>query len=421
MYGISGSLIGKGRKVKGNSICLPSDALAGQELDMGQIPYFDPIEADVDGHGLRLAISGKERLALLLDLIAGAQSTLRLCFYIFGDDKVAAQVREALMSARLRGVRVWLLVDGFGSANWPDSLFQPLIDAGIHFGRFNPRWGRGYLLRNHQKIVIADESRAIVGGSNVLADYYADEPGGGSWHDLSLRIDGPAAARLARYFDGLRRWTVSERPTLRMLLHLLSRRSDKSGALRWLYNGPFSRLSPLTLSLRRDIAAAKQLDMVQAYFAPNWGMLRRLADVERHGGEMRLISAARSDNMATVSAARHCYRRLLRNRVRIYEYLPQRLHFKLIVADDAVYVGSANFDMRSLYINGEVMVRVEDSGFAGKVRRLVSAHIPYCDEITSAEHRARSTWFARFRWLLAYFIVSTVDFTVTRSISLRRR
>lgn len=388
---------------------------------MGQIPYFEPIEAEVDGHRLRLAISGKDRLALLLELIDGAQSTLRLFFYIFGNDGTAARVRAALIAARQRGVKVWLIVDGFGSANWPDQVFQPLIDAGVVFSRFNPRWGRGYLLRNHQKIVVADETRAIVGGCNVLDDYYADDPSGNSWHDLLLDVEGPAAARLARYYDGLRRWTISERPTLRMLLHLLSRRSDKSGRIRWLFNGPFSRLSPLTRRLRHDIAAARRLDMIQAYFAPNWGMLRRLADVERRGGEMRLISAARSDNMATISAARHCYRRLLRSRIRIYEYRPQRLHVKLIAADAAVYVGSANFDMRSLYINGEIMIRVEDAGFAEKVRALVSAHTPWCDEISREEHKARSTWFARLRWLLAYFMVSTVDFTVTRSISLRRR
>ena len=85
---------------------------------------------------------------------------------------------------------------------------------------------------------------------------------------------------------------------------------------------------------------------------------RRLANVEKRGGDMRLISAARSDNFATVAAARHCYRRLLRNRIRIFEYQPQMLHVKLIVADNTVYIGSANFDMRSLYINGEVMVRI---------------------------------------------------------------
>ena len=388
---------------------------------MGQIPYFEPMEAEVDGHKLKVVISGRERLALLLELIEGARSTLRICFYIFGNDDVAAKVRSAMVAARLRGVRVWLLVDGFGSANWPDPVFQPLVDAGVVFSRFNPRWGRGYLLRNHQKMVIADNARAIIGGSNVLGHYYSDAPDGSSWHDLFLSIEGPAVTRLARFFDGLRRWIASERPTLRMLLHIFSRRSDKSGSLRWLFNGPFSRLSPLTRTLRQDIAAASRLDMIQAYFSPNWGTLRRLARVEQRGGEMRLITAARSDNTTTISAARHCYRRLLRNRIEIYEYLPQMLHMKLIVVDDAVYIGSSNFDMRSLYINGEIMIRIEDAGFAGKMRAFVAAHIPYCTEITLAEHKMRSSWLARIRRLLAYFIVSTVDFGVTRTISLRRR
>ncbi|WP_219893140.1 phospholipase D-like domain-containing protein [Aquisediminimonas profunda] len=388
---------------------------------MGNIPQFKQIDAEVDGHQLRLAISGQDRLDLLLETIGEAQSTLRLFFYIFGNDWTAVQVRAALIAARERGVKIWLMVDGFGSATWPDDVFKPLVDAGVYFARFNPRWGRRYLLRNHQKIVVADEARALVGGSNVLDPYFIDNPEGSGWHDLLLRIDGPAAARLARYFDGLRRWTASDRPTLRMLLHIMSRRSDKDGALRWLFNGPFSRLSPLTRSLRQDIATAKRLDMIQAYFAPNWGMLRRLANIERRGGKMRLISAARSDNFATVSAARHCYRRMLRNRVRIYEYQPQMLHVKLIVADNAVYIGSANFDMRSLYINGEIMLRIEDGAFAKRVTGLVDAHVPYCDEISRAEHQAQSTWLARLRWLLAYFVVSTVDFTVTRTISLRRR
>lgn len=388
---------------------------------MAQIPYFEPFEATVDGHKLKLAVSGADRLALLMELIEGAQSSLRLFFYIFGDDEIALRVRSALIEARLRGVKVWLLVDGFGTRERPDSVYQPLIDAGVVFSRFYPRWGRSYLLRNHQKIVVADETLAMVGGSNVLAHYFTDDPNGGSWHDLFLQIEGPAVVRLARYFDGLRRWMLSPTPRLRGWLHILSRRSDKGGIIRWLFNGPFRRISPLTGAIRQDIATAKRIDMIQAYFSPNWGTLRRLARVEQRGGEIRLITAARSDNTTTISAARHCYRRLLRNRIEIYEYFPQMLHMKLIVADDAVYIGSSNFDMRSLYINGEIMIRIEDADFAGKMRAFVAAHIPYCTEITRAEHKARSSWLARIRRLLAYFIVSTVDFGVTRTISLRRR
>jgi cardiolipin synthase A/B len=383
-------------------------------------PRYDPVEASVDGHTLRVAVTGADRLAALLDLIEGAVVSLRLFFYIFGDDETANRVRNALIAARMRGVKVWLLVDGYGCTDRPDSVFQPLVDAGVVFARFHSKFGRRYLLRNHQKIVVADEARALVGGSNVVDHYFADDPEGNSWHDLYVTVEGPAAARLARYFDGLRRWMLSDRPSLRGLVHILSRRSEPHGPLRWMFNGPFRRISPLTLAVKRDIDVVSRLDMIQAYFAPNWGMLRRLRRIGKRGGQFRMVSAARSDNLTTISAARHCYRRLLLSGATLYEYTPQMLHMKLIVADGVVYIGSANFDMRSLFINAEIMLRVEDAGFAAKMRHLFEAHLPNSDEVTREEHRARSTPFARLRWLVSYFLVSTLDYTVTRRFTLRR-
>ncbi len=386
---------------------------------MEGLPQFAPIEADVEGHRLILCINGADRLAALMALIEGARESLRLFFYIFCEDALAESVRDALIAATKRGVRVTLLVDGFGTPDHGDAFFKPLIAAGAIFDRFVPRWGRRYLLRNHQKIVVADKVRALIGGANISASYFADEPAGTGWHDLSLLIEGPAALRLSRYFDSLQRWMKGDTGGFRRLVRLLQRRSESKGALRWLFNGPFRRMSPLTRAIRRDLDSARQVDMIQAYFAPNWGILRKLGRVTRRGGRMSLITAARTDNRTTIAAARHCYRRLLRSGASVAEYLPERLHAKLIVADDAVYIGSANFDMRSLYINGEVMLRIEDAAFAEKVRALVKAHLPWCDAITPKEHKARSTPFARLRWLVAYFLVSSVDFSVTRRLNLR--
>lgn len=387
---------------------------------MASIPSFAPIETTVDGHALRLTVSGADRLAALLEIIDGAKRSLRLFFYIFGDDEVAMRVADALIEARNRGVKVWLLVDGFGCGERDDEVYRPMVEAGIVFARFYPKWGRRYLLRNHQKIVIADEARALVGGTNVVAHYFADDPAGKSWHDLFLRVDGPAAKRLVVYYDGLRRWMLSPKPRLRGLIHILSRRSEGQGTLRWLFNGPFRRISPLTRALMKDIDEARRVHMIQAYFSPNWGMLRRLTRVSRAGGQVHLITAARSDNSVTIAAARHCYRRLLRWGVRVFEYAPQMLHMKLIVVDDAVYIGSANFDMRSLFINGEIMLRIEDVAFADRMRSFIAANEAHSEEITREVHRMRSTVFSRLRWLLSYFVVASVDFTVTRRLSLRR-
>lgn len=386
---------------------------------MEELPHFAPVEGEVDGHRLVLRVDPDARLAALLDLIEGATESLRLYFYIFGHDNTARRVRDALIAARARGAKVWLLVDGFGSADLPDSFSRPMVQAGIVFCRFLPKWGRKYLLRNHQKMIIADKARVMIGGANISDEYFVEKRDGSHWNDLMLDIEGPAVARLATYFDGLRRWMLSERPRLRGLVHILSRRSDSQGALRWLFNGPFRKISPLTRQLNRDIDAASRMDMVQAYFAPTWAMLRRLGRIVKRGGSLRLITAAKSDNQTTIAAARHCYRRLLIGGAEILEFRPQRLHSKLIVIDDVVYLGSANFDVRSLFINAEIMLRIEDAGFAAGVRGLFAAYLPHSTQVTRESHRAQSNWFARARWLVSYFVVATLDFGVTRRLGLR--
>lgn len=389
---------------------------------MTDVMPLDPIEAVVDGHRLSLSTGAAARFQALMGIINGAEKTLRLFFYIFDHDQTGQIVRDALIAARARGVRVWLLVDGFGTASTPDSFYRPLQSAGAHFARFSSHWGRQYLLRNHQKIVIADEKIALVGGANIANDYFQTDPKRAGWHDLFLTIEGQAAARLAHYYDRLRRWMTMDQPSMRGLVHILARRSDQAGSIRWLMGGPFQRLSPLVRVLKSDLDHVQRLDMVQAYFAPNWGMLRRIARVVRkRGGTARLITAAKSDNMTTISAARHCYQRLLKSGVEIFEYRPQKLHMKLIIADNAVYIGSANFDVRSLFINTEIMVRIDDKAFADKARGLFATQLAQSEPITPAVHQKRAGFAARLRWLISYFLVSTVDFTVTRRMNLRRR
>lgn len=368
-----------------------------------------------------MVFNGADRLELLIDLIATAKASLRLFFYIFAADGVGHRVLQALLDARARGVEVWLIVDGFGSSDTPEAFFEPLVEAGGVFARFNARFGTRYLLRNHQKMVIADGRSAIIGGANIQSTYFVPDQNAAHWHDILLRIDGAAVERLAAFFDAMRRWVLADKHKIRGFTRILGRRSDRSGPLRWLFNGPFSRLSPLTLSLKRDLEAGQQVEMMEAYFAPNWGMLRRLRRIERRGGRFRLISAALSDNNMTVSAARHCYRGLLKRGAQVFEWQPGPLHAKLVIVDNIVYLGSANFDMRSLFINAENMVRIEDADFADKVRHAFGIHLHHCEGISLATLDQRASPLTKLRWMLSYFIVSTVDFSVTRRFGLRRR
>jgi cardiolipin synthase len=375
------------------------------------------VSLEVAGNRLTLLADGPERLAALLELIEGARESLRFLYYMFMDDESGTRVRDALIAAAGRGVEVSLLVDGFGStAN--REFFRPLEEAGITFCQFSPKWGRRYLLRNHQKLALADEKRVIIGGFNVSDDYFGTVESG-AWRDIGLRVEGDSVAALVAYYDGLLRWTRAERPRVRELRRMLHQSSVTEGPLHWLFGGPARRLSPWARSVRRDMKSARRLDVVAAYFAPGPGMLRRLAAVARADGRVRLVTASKSDNNATIAAARNTYWWLLRRGVQIFEYSPTKLHTKLFVVGDVVHIGSANFDMRSLFLNLEMMLRVDDAAFAAAMRRFVDREVAASQPITLESHRRNRTWLNRMRWAIGYFIVAVADYRIAKRLNFR--
>ncbi|WP_338501951.1 phosphatidylserine/phosphatidylglycerophosphate/cardiolipin synthase family protein [Sphingomonas kaistensis] len=372
------------------------------------------IHVDVAGTRLTLIEGGSERLRLLLRMIEGAKKSIRLLFYMMDADAVGEAVRDALVRAAQRGCTVNVILDGFGS-DIPSDFFDPLKGAGGKSCLFNPRIGVRYLLRNHQKLVVIDDKEAITGGANLTVDYMSDHSDE-RWRDLWLHIEGAAVRPAARYFDALHGWTVRKGPKLRELRRILHRHTQRKGALQWQYTGPVRRGHPWTFGIARDLHAAGRLDMISAYFSPPFAMLRRLRRLGRRG-EVRIVTAARSDNNATIAAARHTYRRLLSHRVRMFEYQPEKLHTKLLILDDVVHIGSANFDFRSLYLNLEMMLRIEDAGFAAQMRGFFEGELAKCQEITPALHRERAHWWRRLKWALSNFLVTAVDYTVTRRLN----
>jgi cardiolipin synthase len=374
---------------------------------------------EVAGNRLTLLPDGPGRLAALIALIDGATETLRILYYIWADDDSGRQVRDSLVAAAARGVAVSLLVDGFGSSGAPTGFFQPLIDAEARFCRFVPRWGRRYLLRNHQKLVLADGGKAIVGGFNISDDYFGTAETG-AWRDLGLQVEGPKVEPLVGYFEALFDWAETPNASVRRLRRILSRHSSEEGPVDWLFGGPTRRLSPWARSVKADMMKAVGIDMIVAYFAPSFSMLRRFYGIAKRG-RARIVTAALSDGRTTVEAARFSYWRLLKRGVEIYEYQPTKLHTKLIVIDDVVHIGSANFDMRSLYLNLEMMLRIDDAAFAGMMRRFIDGEIGMSERITPAAHRARMTWWNRLKWSLAYFVVATADYNLTRRFNFGKR
>ena len=362
----------------------------------------DPLPANYHWLG-----AGNEMFPAMLAAIDAARESVLFEVYIFQDCVLGRRFREAFVRAAERGARVRVLVDAIGSLELPRAFWTPLRSAGGEVREFNPLALRRFWIRDHRKLLVCDDHVAFIGGFNVAAEYEGDGINCG-WCDLGMRIEGPLAAQFARSFAEM--FALAEFRH-KLLFPLAEPAAGKAIALpreQILFSGPGRGQNPFKRALRRDLREANDVAMIVAYFLPARRLRRALLRVARRGGRVRLILAGKSDVLLSVIARQSLYRRFLNGHVEIYEYQPQILHAKMIIVDDVVYVGSSNLDPRSLRINYELMVRLQDGEQAQQARRLFEGHLQRCRRISAEEWRSRGFW-QRLKQRWAYFLLNRLD------------
>jgi cardiolipin synthase len=364
--------------------------------------------AEVTGANWNWLRAGQEIFPAMLQAIDSARHSVFLETYIYSPGPLGERFRDALTLACQRGARVRVLVDAFGSFGLPDSFWKALRDVGGEIRWFNPISLNRVGIRDHRKLLICDEEIAFVGGFNIATEYEGDGIACG-WCDIGLKVQGLLAARLADAFmemfaraDFHHRWLLQLRgPRARKIV--------RAPHEQLLLSGPGLGRSPIKRALLRDLARARNVRIVVAYFLPTWRLRRALTRVAHRGGTVQLILAGKSDVLISQLAARSLYRRLLKAGVQIWEYQPQILHAKLLIVDDVAYAGSANLDQRSLNINYELMVRFESQAIAARARGIFDDILEHCRQITLEEWtRGRSLW-QRLRERWAYLLLVRID------------
>jgi len=226
---------------------------------------------------------------------------------------------------------------------------------------------------------------------------------------VGLKISGPLAAQLASSFD-----EMFARADFRHKRFMRFRRFDAKKSVTWpaeqiLFGGPGRGQSPLKRALRDDLKRAHDVKIIVAYFLPTWSLRRGLTEVARRGGKVQLILAGKSDVKISQLAGRSLYRRFLKSGVEIYEYAPQVLHAKLIIADDIVYIGSSNLDQRSLQINYELMIRFHNAEMAARAREVFAASLRHSRRIDlEGWRKSRSLW-QKIEQRFAYWLLVRID------------
>ena len=357
--------------------------------------------------------AGDEMFPAMLAAIDAAARSIRLEIYIFEECPLGREFREALIQACARRVRVQVLVDSVGSLLLPDHFWEPLRRAGGEVRWFNPIALKRVTIRNHRKLLMCDERTAFVGGFNISPEYEGDGVNDG-WWDVGLKIEGPLAARLAVFFEEMFTRADFRHRRFRRWREFSARQAVALPPEQILFSGPGRGQSPLTRALRRDLMVANDVRIMVAYFLPSWRLRHDLMRVVRRGGRVQLLLAGRSDVQLSKLAAQSLYRRLLRAGVEIYEYLPQILHAKLFIVDNAVYTGSSNLDTRSLQINYELMIRFAGGEIAGQAREIFAETLRRCRRITREEWRHSRTFWQKFKQRWAYFLLDRIDPYVAR-------
>jgi cardiolipin synthase len=357
--------------------------------------------------------TGDEAFVTMLDVIDRAKRTVRFETYIFKRGEPGDRFREALIRAVERGVHVFVLVDAWGSTELPPDYWDGFVKAGGEFRWFNrPRFLKG-TFRNHRKLLVADDRIAYAGGYNVSPEHLGDGINWG-WRDVGLMFEGSLAVQLGETFDLM--FTRADLP------HRSFMRLMKTGAHRLIegrdgqiiLSGPGRGTSRLKRSLRADLKNAREVCIMAAYFLPTYRLRLFLVRLARRGVKVKIILPGKNDVLLSQWASRRLYEGLLKAGIEIYEYQPQVLHAKMILIDNAVYIGSANLDTRSLYINYELSVRLENPTIAAGAREVFDEAMRHSVQIHLKTWRRSRDWIDRLQERAAYWLLARLDLYVAR-------
>jgi len=364
--------------------------------------------ASVTGANTNWLCTGKEIFSALLAAIDAARRSVCLEIYIYSPGSLAERFREGLVRARQRGVRVKVLIDALGSYNLPSDFWRKLIAAGGEVRRFNPLSLNRLGIRNHRKLLVCDSQVAFIGGFNIASEYEGDGITMG-WRDIGLKIEGSLASQLEASFDEMFSRADFKHKRFSRLRRTTANRVVRAQNEQLLLSGPGRGVSPIKRALHRDLRDARLVQIMVAYFLPSWRLRRQLGRIVRQGGRVQLILAGKSDVSVSQLATQSLYPRLLKAGIEIHEYQPQILHAKLLIIDDVVYVGSANLDPRSFYINYELMIRYNAAHMAQQARELFQANLSHCQTVTLESWRKMYSLWRRLKRHWAYLLLVRLD------------
>jgi cardiolipin synthase C len=166
--------------------------------------------------GFRIITAGVDGFLARAQMIDAAERSLDVQYFIFRGDDTGRLLTDAMLRAADRGVRVRVLIDDGDTLPGDEQIMALAAHPSVEVRVFNPFEYRGHSTfrrslefafhkgrldyRMHNKLLVVDNSLALVGGRNVGNQYFQVDPGS-QFADDDVFAAGPVVRELSATFD----------------------------------------------------------------------------------------------------------------------------------------------------------------------------------------------------------------------------
>ncbi|MGH1160145.1 cardiolipin synthase [Bacillus mycoides] len=317
----------------------------------------------------RLYTYGNDLYDALFTDIKQAKHHVHVLFFIVKNDDISRTFLKLLIDKAQEGIEVRLLLDRFGSHYLSKEAIYSLQKHGVSFSFCHkvkfpfPFFSANQ--RNHRKITVIDGKIGYIGGFNIGEEYLGHNQRLGLWRDYHLRLTGEGIQDLQKQF--LHDWLDDTDQNL--LDSSLYFPMQQPGTILHRFiptDGAYLQNTFLHLIE----SAKKELFIGTPYFIPGKKIMNALLKARKRGVQITILVPQKADH-ALVREAKFPYcRKLIQAGCNIYAFQQGFFHAKIIIVDDHTCdIGTANFDMRSTYINHEINCLLYDKHFIQEVKR----------------------------------------------------
>ncbi|MCC6462262.1 MAG: hypothetical protein IT260_17475 [Saprospiraceae bacterium] len=359
---------------------------------------------------LVLVHSGDDFFNRLEQLLDGARERIHFHTYIFQADATGQRVADALVRAAARGVRVQLLVDGYGSQDLPQYFIQDLRKAGVEFRFFDPFmsfWQRNFGRTLHHKVVVADANQALIGGINI-ADKYRGSDTEPPWLDFAVLIRGEVCREMSDLCERIFAHDFWKKKRKKSNPKATPDHTQKPGnLLRFRQNDWLRRKTEIYQSYRSGILSARsELIIVASYFLPGRELRRHLAAAAKRGVAIKILLTGPSDVQLSRLAEQYLSDWLLRKGIRVFRWEKSVLHGKAILVDQRwASLGSYNVNRLSRFRSVELNVDILAPRFIQQFNQYLNQLLgTECTEVTPLSLPYFTSPWQRLKSRLAYHL-----------------